>query len=164
EALPATGLREALVERWLIDLRRAVRRVEDRQPTVGDLGRLCDALRTDRRQIDRDRPSVEDALQRLAEARRTRALVRDVVVLAVMLERPLARPDGAQDLDVLPRARERLPVPDAMPAFDDLRAGDPEPAEEAAAREMIERHRRHGGHGRGPRRHLHDPRRDVDAL
>src|SRR6185436_19298106 len=138
--LAAAGLREALVERRLIDLRRAVGRVEDGQPAIGDLGRLGDALRPDGRQIDRDRPAVEDALERLPEPARTGSAIRDVVVLAVMLERTLARPDGAQDLDVLARADQRLSIPDAVPAFDDLRSRYAEAAEETAAREMIERH------------------------
>src|SRR5262249_58779259 len=99
----------------------AVRRVEDRQPAVRDLGALRDALRSDGCQIDRDLPAVHDALERLAEARGVRAAVGDLVVRALVLEGLFPRPDGAQDLDVLPCAAQLLPVRPPVPSLDDLR-------------------------------------------
>ena len=63
----------------------------------------------------------------LPRPRRARAPVRDLVVLALVLDRFLARPDRAHDLDVLARAHERLAVGDAVPALDDLRPRGPSP-------------------------------------
>jgi hypothetical protein len=85
-------------------------------------------------------------------------------VLALVLDRLLARPDLADDLDVLAGLHERLAVRLAVPSFDDLRPRDAEPEQEAAARELIQRRRRHRGHRGRARRHLHDAARDVDLL
>src|SRR5262249_28902809 len=128
----ALALREARADRFAIDLRSALRRVEDRQPPAGDLHRLRPALPPDGRHVARNLAAVEDALQRLSEPARARAAIRDLIVLALVLDRPLTRPDLAQDVDVLTRAGERLPVRDAVPPLDDLRARRPEPADEAS--------------------------------
>src|SRR4029077_20919160 len=104
------------------------------QPAVGDLGRLLDALRPDRRDVDRDLPAVEDALQRLAEAGRAGTAEGNLIVLALVLDGLLAGPDLAHDLDVLAGLHERLAVPLAVPSLDDLRARHAEPEEKASAR------------------------------
>jgi hypothetical protein len=110
-----------------VDLAEAVRREEDRQPAVGDLGREGDVLRPDRGEVDRHVAAerLQDQLQRLAEPGRVLAGVGNVVVGAVVLDR-LAAERGADDLDVLARAAEWLPPRDAVPALDDLRPGGAE--------------------------------------
>src|SRR5207249_1063566 len=60
------------------------------------------------------------------------------------------------------RAREGLAEGLPVPALDHLRAGDPEPQKEAAARELVERGRGRRGHGRRARRHLHDRAAETD--
>src|SRR5262249_54872730 len=129
ERLPAARLPEARLERSRVDV-RPVGRVPDRQPAVGDLGGLLDALRADRGDVDRDLPAVENAPERLAEPGRVGTAVRDVVVSPLVLERPLARPDRADDRDVLARPYERLPEREAVPSLDDLRSGHAEPEKE----------------------------------
>ena len=57
---------------------------------------------------------------------------------AVVLDR-LAAQGGADDLDVLARAAERLAPRDAVPALDHLRPGGAEPEQDAAAGELVER-------------------------
>ena len=81
---------------------------------------------------------------------------RQRVVLAVVGDRPLARPDVAQDADVLARAGERLGERLAVPALDHLRAADAEAEDEAPAAEVVHRHRGHRGRGRRARAHLHE--------
>ena len=83
---------------------------------------------------------------------------------AVVGDRPVPRPDVAQDPDVLARARERLGERLAVPALDDLRAGHAEPEDQAAARQMVERHRRHRGRRRRSGRDLHDRGPELDPL
>src|SRR5207249_10868684 len=140
----------------------AVGRVPDREPAVGDLGRLRHALRAGGGDVDGDLAPVEDRAERLPEPGRARAAIGDLVVLALVLERALAGPDRAYDLDVLARARERFAEGLPVPALDHLRARDAEPEEEPAARELVERGRGRRGHGRRARRHLHDRRAEVD--
>ena len=85
------------------------RREEDGQPAVGDLGGERDVLRADRGEVDGDVGApVEDRLERLAEPGGVGPRVRDLVVVARELERLLAPPDRADDLDVFARPRERL--------------------------------------------------------
>ena len=83
---------------------------------------------------------------------------------AVVGDRPLARPDVAQDPDVLAHPRQRLGERLAVPALDDLRSGDAETEDHPPAAEVVERHRRHRGRGRRPRRDLHDRRAELDLL
>src|SRR5207245_10646801 len=100
----------------------------------------------DRREIDREvRAAVEDRFERLAEARRVRARVRDLIVLAPELERLLPTEDAAHDRDILARPREGLAEGLAVPALDDLRSRHAEAEPDAAAREPLERRRRHRG-------------------
>src|SRR6185436_20285724 len=87
---------------------------------------------------------VDDDLERLAEAGRALARVRDVVVLPVVLERRFSPEDRAHDLDVLARAGQRLAPRLAVPALGDLRAARAEAEQCAAAREKVERRRRGG--------------------
>ena len=150
---PGDGLRERRA--------RLLRRPEDREPAVPDLGRLRDRLRGDRGDVDRDlgaqRPCHQ--LERLAEAGAVRQ--RDVVVLAVVLEQ--VAPEGCpHDLDVLARLRERLPPRLPVPALDDLRARRAEPEQEATAGEEVERRGRHRGVGRRAAGDLHDPGPELD--
>ena len=77
------------------------------------------------------RGGVRDRRPRLAEAPRARTVVGKAVVLALELDGLLAAQDPAHDLDVLPRACERLAEGLAVPAFDHLRTGDPQSAREA---------------------------------
>ena len=162
EPLAVAGLAKAGSQRVAVHV-RPIRGEEHRQPAVGDLGRLLDALRPDGRDVNRDLAAVKDALERLAEPARTRAAIGDLVVRAGVLERLLARPDGAKDLDVLARAAQRVPVRHAVPSLDHLRARHPETEEHPTAGELVERGRGHGGHRRRPGRHLHDAAADVDA-
>ena len=89
---------------------------------------------------------------------------RQRVVRPGCLQRPLARPDVAQDRDVLARAREWLGERHPVPALHDLRAGHAQAEDEAPATEVIERHRRHRGGGRLARRELHDRGPELELL
>ena len=108
---------------------------------------------------------VQRGLQRLAEAGvAVLAVRRQRVVRAVRGDRGLTREHVADDPDVLARAGQRLGERLAVPALDHLRPGDPEPEHEAAAAEMVERHRGHR-RGRGTAgAHLHDPRPQAQPL
>jgi len=99
---------KALVEP-LPEQLHAARGEEGRNPAVGDLRGQGDVLWPDRRQVNGNFGSpVEDGLERLAETGRVRARVRNLVVLAAVLERLLASEDRPDDLDVLARAPERF--------------------------------------------------------
>ena len=89
--------------------------------------------------------------------------IRQLVALAVELDRLLAREHLAHDLDVLARARERPAVVVAVPALHDLRARRAEPEDEPTARQVVERDRGHRHRGRRARRHLADRRAELDA-
>src|SRR5438034_11382635 len=161
ERLPAARAPEARLERVAVEA-GAVGRVPDREPAVGDLGRLRHALRPGGGAGDGDLAPVEDRAERLPEAARARAAIGDLIMLALVLERALAGPDRAHDLDVLARPRERLAEGLPVPALDHLRAGDAEPEEEPAARELVERGRGRRGQGRRARRHLHNRAAEAD--
>ena len=90
---------------------------------------------------------------------------RQRVVRPVAGDRSLARPDVAQDADVLARAGERLGerhrrTSPRRPAGPET----PEPEDEAPAREVVDRHRGHRRRGRLARRHLHDRRAELEPL
>ena len=164
-ALAAAGLGEAGLDGGLVGAVVVGRREEDRQPAVGDLGGQLHVLGADGRQVDGQvGPAVEDALERLAQAGGVGALVGNLVVLAVVDQRLLAREDGAHDGDVFARLAQRLAVGLAVPAFHDLGAGEPQPQQHAAAGELVEGDGGHGRVGRRAGRHLHDGRAQVDAL
>ena len=121
------------------------------------------AFGAERGEVDRhvraERPRHQ--LQRLAEPGAVRE--RDVVVLAVVLD-DLAAQRRTHDLDVLARLAERLAPRLAVPALHDLRARGAEAEQEAAAREQVERRRRHRrvrGRAAGD---LHDRRAELDPL
>ena len=78
-----------------------------------------------------------------------------------MLEE-LATERGAHDVDVLARLSERLPPRLAVPALDHLRAGCPEPEQEATFREQVERRRRHRRQRRRAAGDLHDRAPELD--
>src|SRR5204862_7070720 len=126
---------------------------EDRDPAVADLGGHLHGLAADRADEDRDLVAqrMEVELQRLALAGRAGDVggQRELVVLALVVERALARNDLADDLDVLAGAAPGLRVRHAVPALGDLRARGPEPEDEPPARELVDRD---AGHGRRPRR------------
>src|SRR4029450_1174726 len=69
--------------------------------------------------------------------------------------------DAADDLDILTRLGERLPPGLAVPALDDLRAGEPEAEQEAPAGHEVERCGGHRGIRRRSGRHLEDRRADL---
>src|SRR3989442_917234 len=157
-AARAEPLVEPLAERLHIPWRK-----ERGDPAVGDLRRECRVPGADRREIDRDVPSpVQDRLERLTEARRVRARVRDLVVLAAELQRLLTAEDPVHDLDVLARSPERLAEGLAVPALDHLPPRDAEPEPEATAREAVERQRGHRGRGRATAPAPQNPRADGD--
>src|SRR5829696_7616365 len=77
-------------------------------------------------------------LERLAEASRVRAGVRHLVMRALVLD-GLPAQYGADDLHVLTHLRDRLPPGLTVPALDDLRPGQTEAEQEAAAGHEVER-------------------------
>src|SRR5690606_12009258 len=134
ERLAAARRLEAGLEVRL-EVAPALRAHPHRDQPVRHLGAAADAGGADQRGVDRQvLAAVQDALERLAEPRGARAAVRDVVVLAVELERLLAREDLADDLDVLAGAGERLAVRHAVPALDHLWSRGTEAEDEATAR------------------------------
>ena len=86
-----------------------VGREQHRQPAVAQLGAQRDVLRALGAEVDRDvlAQRVDRGLQRLAEPGAVRAAAAGSARRR-RVTRPLARPDVAQDADVLARARERL--------------------------------------------------------
>ena len=78
---------------------------------------------------------MEVELQRLALA----AGQRQLVMLALVVDRALAGDDLAHDLDVLAGAAPGLRVGHAVPALGDLRAGGAEAEDEAPAGELVDR-------------------------
>src|SRR3954447_6950286 len=156
---------EALGEGVFVEVLVAGRE-QHRQPAVTELGGQSDVLRALGAQVDRDvlAQRVNRRLQRLSQPRRVLPLVGQRVVLALDRHRSLARPDVAQDLDVLARARQRLAERHAVPALDHLRSRDTEAEDEAAAGEVVHRHRRHRGHRRLARRHLRYRRAQLERL
>src|SRR5207245_8614667 len=97
------------------------RREERRDPAVGDLRGERRVPGADRREIDREvRAPVQDRFERLAEARRVRARVRDLIVLAPELEPLLPTADAAHDLDVLARPPHQLAAGPPVPTRPDL--------------------------------------------
>src|SRR5262249_52621526 len=76
---------EAALETRAVNVAAALRREEDRQPAVGDLRCERDVGGADGSEVHRNLGAewTQQELQRLAETRRARPGVRDVVVLAV---------------------------------------------------------------------------------
>src|SRR5215472_13536247 len=107
---------------------------------------------------------VNDATERATGATISWPVIRDLIMLAVKFEGRLALEDPADDRDVFASAQERLAERHAVPAFDDLRAGRPDPAQKAIARHRLQGHRGHRRAGRGARRHLHDTGAGFDSL
>src|SRR5688572_5479785 len=105
---------------------------------------------------------MQDALERLPEAARAVAFVRNLIVRTLVLDGSLAVPDLPYDLDVFANPDDRVSVPDTVPTLDDLRTGGSDTEEEPTAGELIDGRGRHRGHRGGARRHLHDARRDLD--
>jgi hypothetical protein len=142
----------------------AVRRVVQRHPTVGDLGRESDVLRTLGSEQDREigPQGMCDRTQRLAQTPRTGSVVGHVVVLTVELDRLLTAQDPAHDLDVLACARQRLAERLAVPTLDHLRPRYAETQGEAAVGQVIERECVHRARRRRARRDLHDARAQAD--
>src|SRR5216684_5215063 len=136
EGLAAARAREARLERFLED-GHPLRREEDGEPAVGDLGGQGHVPGPDGGEIDGNvRASVEDGLEGLSQSGGIGARVGDLVVLPLELDGLLAPPHRADDLDVLPSALERLAERHAVPAFHHLRPRDTEPQPEAPARQL----------------------------
>ena len=102
-----------------------------------------------------------EQLERLAQLA---ALERQLELVALVLERPLAGERLAHDLHVLARAGERTRERHAVPALGHLRAGHAEAEPEAAARQHVERGGGHRGGGRRACRDLHQGRAETDPL
>ena len=163
EAFAATRCREPLVERFLEDI-EPLRFHEGEQHAVGDLGAETDSRRSHGSGDDLEGGiSVNDALQRLAEPGCALSRIRDPVVVPFVHERFFPGQHLSNDFDVFAGPRQGAAVRDAVPAFDDLRARGTDAENEAAAGQIVECHRGHGSHGRGPRLHLHDAGTDPDA-
>ena len=97
---------------------------------------------------------MNGALQRFAQTSAT--LQRQIIKLAVMLERPFTAHDVAHDVEVFAGARQWLGVRLAIPTFDHLRARSTEPKNHATVRQMVECHGRHCSCCRCATGHLHD--------
>ncbi len=153
------GTGEALVEPRLVHAGR-LRRVEDRDPAVGDLGGLRHVLRALGAEPDRDVGSqrVHDRLERLAEPGRALAAVGQRVVRPVVGDRRLAGQHLADDVDDLAGAGQRLRERLAVPALHHLRAAHAHAEHDPAAGEVVERERVHRDRRRAATRHLHDRR------
>src|SRR6185437_8075120 len=97
-------------------------------------------LRPERREVERDLGAqrAQHQLQRLTEAGRAWAVVRNPVVLAGVRD-DLAAQGGADDVDVLACLAEGLAPRLPVPALDHLRARGAESEQEAAAGEEVER-------------------------
>ena len=137
---------------------------EQREPAVGDLGGEGDVLRALGGEEDRDLRAqrVDRRLERLAEPGAARQ--RQVVELAVVLERFLAGDDPADDVDVLARAGQRARVGLAVPALDDLRTGCAEAEDDPTARQVVEGDRRHRRGRRRTRRQLDDAGAEAEPF
>jgi hypothetical protein len=92
------------------------------------------------------------------------ALQREVVERAVVLDRCASGDDLTDHVDVLAGAGQRARVRLSVPALDDLWSRGAESEDEAAAREVVERDRRHRRGGRRARRELDDAGAESDAF
>src|SRR4029079_3554113 len=97
EALVAAGFGKPLVQVLLEQIE--ARRIEaGEQEAVGDFGAQGLALGSHRPRVDRNVLSpVKNALERFAEPASTRTAVRDLIALALKLERLLARKNLPHD-------------------------------------------------------------------
>ena len=66
------------------------------------------------------------------------------------------------DRNVFASLAQRFAKRPAVPAFNDLWAGQPQAGSESAAGQMVKADRRHGGHRRCARAKLHDARADMN--
>ena len=135
---------------------------EDRDPAVA----ISAAISTDLRPIAPTKTgiSLRSGWKLSFSALPSPSGQRQLVVLALVVERALAGDDLAHDLDVLAGAAPGLRVGHAVPALGDLRARRAEAEDEAAAGELVDRrpgHRRGGGRAGG---HLHDRGAELDRL
>ena len=140
-----------------------VGRVEQRQPPVAQLAGHGDVLGPFGGEVDGDvgPQRVNAGLQRLAQPRSVRQ--RQRVVGPFARDRPTARPDVAQDRDVLAHPRQRLGERLAVPALHHLGPGHAEPQDETATAQVIERHRRHRRRCGGPGGDLDDRGAELDV-
>ena len=157
---PCAGTGEALGERRAVEA-VGLRREEQRQPSIADLGCERDVLRSLGTEVDRDvgAERMQRGLQRLSQARA--AAQRHLVLLADELDRLLASDDRSDDRDVLAGAGEWLRVGLAVPTLDDLRAGRAETEDDAALGQVIKGHRGHRSRGGCACRHLDDARTEL---
>jgi hypothetical protein len=93
----------------------------EREEAIGQLRAECDRLVLQARGVDRNAPfGVQDGLERFTQPSRISAFVGQIVVIALVGHRRLARCNLLHDLDVLTQTRERLRVRRAVPTFDNL--------------------------------------------
>src|SRR5439155_25209937 len=99
------------------------------QPSVGYLGGKRHILGADCCEVDRyvRAQGVQNQLEGFAEARSTPQ--RNVVILAMVFEGPVASQDPANNFHILARAHQRPAVRNAVPAFNYLRTRDTEAQE-----------------------------------
>src|SRR5262249_18469272 len=126
----------------------AVRREEDRQPAICQLSSERHVFWSDRSQVDWEisSPGMDDQLERLSQP--GPATNRDVVVLAVMLERPLSLEYRPDDFNIFAGPDQGLAVWNSMPTFDHLGARHSEAESEAPSSKEIQGSGGHSGHGR----------------
>jgi len=129
-----------------------------RQPAVGDLGGQLHRRLVAGGEIDRDvGVHVQDGFQRLADAHGAGAGVGQRDLAAFVADGAFALKNLAHDRDVVAHAPVGLAPGLAVPALDDLRTGDADAGEEAAAaRHGIDGRGRHGGVGGRAGGELHD--------
>src|SRR5207237_21005 len=123
---PAVAAAEALLEPGQV-LRHGARRKAERQPAVGDLRGQLHGRLVAGSENDRDIGiHVQDRFQRLADAQRAFAAVWKADLPPLVHDRALPAKNLAHDRDVILEPPIG-PAPGlAIPALDDLRAGDAE--------------------------------------
>ena len=160
------GRRKPFLEQRPVDAVGLLRRIEDRQPPVGDLRGESNVVRADCREVDGEVGVLwpQHQLERLAQAKCTFAPVGKLVVITIEAHRPVAGQRHADDRDVLAGYAERLSIGPAVPTLDHLRPRDTEAEEKAATGHHIERCCGHRRHCRGASGHLQDAGAELDLF
>ena len=105
---------------------------------------------------------MQNQLEGFAETRSTPQ--RNVVILAMVFEGPVASQDPANNFHILARAHQRPAVRNAVPAFNYLWTRDAEAQEHPSSGQQVQCCSRHCCVGRSARGDLHDRGADVHAL
>ena len=134
------------------------------QPSVGDLEGEGHVLGPFGPEEDRDPGAqrVGDQLQRLAQADRALAVVRQRVVGPGAGDRRLPGHGPAHDVDVLPGPGQRFGERATVPTLGHLRAAHPEAEHGPATRQAVEGDGVHGRRRRRPGADLSDARAELD--